>query len=54
MPRIRAAGIEEHHETVWADLAEAMCRLPLECDYDSINTGRISARSGYRLGPATA
>ena len=23
MPRIRGASIEEHHEMVWADLAEA-------------------------------
>jgi AcrR family transcriptional regulator len=46
MPRIRGASIEEHHEMVWADLAEAMRQLLLERDYDSINMGHIAARAG--------
>ena len=46
MPRIRGASIEEHHEVVWADLAEAMRQLLLERDYDSINMGHIAARAG--------
>lgn len=46
MPRIRGASIEEHHELVWADLAEAMRQLLLEQDYDSINMGHIAARAG--------
>ncbi|MGZ3145734.1 helix-turn-helix domain-containing protein [Lentzea chajnantorensis] len=46
MPRIRAATIEEHHEMVWADLAEAVRQLLLERDYDSINMGHIAARAG--------
>lgn len=31
---------------VWADLAEAMRRLLLERDYDSINMGHIAAQAG--------
>ena len=46
MPRIRAATIEEHHEMVWADLAEAMRHLLLERDYGSINLGHIATRAG--------
>lgn len=46
MPRIRGASIGEHHEMVWADLAEAMRELLLERDYDSINMGHIAARAG--------
>ena len=46
MPRIRGASIEEHHEMVWADLADAMRQLLLERDYDSINMGHIAARVG--------
>ncbi|WP_327394532.1 TetR/AcrR family transcriptional regulator [Streptomyces phaeochromogenes] len=46
MPRIRGASIEEHHEMVWADLAEATRQLLLERDYDSINMGHIAARAG--------
>ncbi|NJP32872.1 TetR/AcrR family transcriptional regulator [Micromonospora thermarum] len=46
MPRIRGANVEEHHEMVWADLAEAMRQLLLERDYDSINMGHIAARAG--------
>ncbi|MFY1672687.1 TetR/AcrR family transcriptional regulator [Plantactinospora sp. WMMB334] len=46
MPRIRGASIEEHHEMVWADLAEAMRQLLLERDYDSINMGHIATRAG--------
>ena len=46
MPRIRGASITEHHEMVWADLAEAMRQLLLERDYDSINMGHIAARAG--------
>jgi len=46
MPRIRGASIEEHHEMVWTDLAEAMRQLLLECDDDSINMGHIAARAG--------
>jgi AcrR family transcriptional regulator len=46
MPRIRGASISEHHEMVWADLAEAMRQLVLERDYDSINMGHIAARAG--------
>jgi AcrR family transcriptional regulator len=46
MPRIRGASIEEHHEMVWADLAEAMRHLLRERDYDSINMGHIAARAG--------
>jgi AcrR family transcriptional regulator len=46
MPRIRGASIEEHHEMVWADLAEAMRQLLLERDYDAINMGHIAARAG--------
>lgn len=46
MPRIRGASIEEHHEMVWADLAEAMSQLLLERDYDSIKMGHIAARAG--------
>ncbi|HEY0812149.1 MAG TPA: TetR/AcrR family transcriptional regulator [Pseudonocardia sp.] len=46
MPRIRGASVEEHHEMVWADLAEALRRLLLERDYDSINMGHIAARAG--------
>lgn len=46
MPRIRGASIEEHHEMVWADLAEAMRQLLLERDYDSINMAHIAGRAG--------
>lgn len=46
MPRIRGASIGEHHERVWADLAEAMRQLLFERDYDSINMGHIAARAG--------
>ncbi|NEB78649.1 helix-turn-helix transcriptional regulator, partial [Streptomyces sp. SID14478] len=46
MPRIRGASIEEHHEMVWADLAEAMRQLLRERDYDSINMGHIATRAG--------
>jgi AcrR family transcriptional regulator len=46
MPRIRGASIEEHHEMVWADLAEAVRQLVLERDYDSITMGHIAARAG--------
>ena len=46
MPRIRGASIEEHHEQVWNDLAEAMRQLLLERDYDSITIGHIAARAG--------
>ena len=46
MPRIRAATIEEHHEMVWADLAEAMRQLLLERDYDSITMGHLAERAG--------
>jgi AcrR family transcriptional regulator len=46
MPRIRGTSIEEHHEMVWADLADAMRQLLLERDYDSINMGHIAARVG--------
>jgi AcrR family transcriptional regulator len=46
MPRIRGASIGQHHQMVWADLAEAMRRLLLERDYDSITMGHIAARAG--------
>jgi AcrR family transcriptional regulator len=46
MPRIRGASIEQHHEMVWADLAEAMRQLLLERDYDSITMGHIATRAG--------
>ncbi|WP_328609877.1 TetR/AcrR family transcriptional regulator [Amycolatopsis sp. NBC_00345] len=46
MPRIRGASIGEHHEMVWADLAEAMRQLLVERDYDSINMGHLAARAG--------
>ncbi|WBQ08449.1 TetR/AcrR family transcriptional regulator [Kribbella sp. CA-293567] len=46
MPRIRGTSIEEHHELVWAELAEAVQQLLLEHDYDSINMGQIAARAG--------
>jgi AcrR family transcriptional regulator len=46
MPRIRGVNIEEHHELVWADLAEAIRQLLLERDYESINMGHIAARAG--------
>ena len=46
MPRIRGVNLEEHHELVWADLAEAIRQLLLERDYDSINMGHIAARAG--------
>jgi AcrR family transcriptional regulator len=46
MPRIRGVNLEEHHELVWADLAEAIRQLLLERDYESINMGHIAARAG--------
>jgi AcrR family transcriptional regulator len=46
MPRIRGTSIEEHHELVWADLAEAVRELLIERDYESINMGHIAARAG--------
>ncbi|WP_431919225.1 TetR/AcrR family transcriptional regulator [Micromonospora wenchangensis] len=46
MPRIRGASIEEHHELVWADLAEALRQLLRERDFDSITMGHIAARAG--------
>lgn len=46
MPRIRGASIGEHHDLVWADLAEAIRQLLLEQDYDSITMGHIAARTG--------
>ena len=46
MPRIRGASIEEHHEMVWAALAEAVRHVLLERDYDSITMGHIAARAG--------
>ncbi|MFD5828806.1 TetR/AcrR family transcriptional regulator [Lentzea sp. NPDC060358] len=46
MPRIRAATIEEHHELVWAGLTEAVRRLLLERDYDSLTLGHIATEAG--------
>ncbi|MBB2947796.1 AcrR family transcriptional regulator [Actinoplanes lutulentus] len=46
MPRIRGASIGEHHEMVWAGLAEAMRQLLAERDYDTINMGHIAASTG--------
>ncbi|MGC4895954.1 TetR/AcrR family transcriptional regulator [Micromonospora sp. DT31] len=46
MPRIRGVNLEEHHELVWASLAEAIRQLLLERDYESINMGHIAARAG--------
>ena len=46
MPRIRGANIGEHHELVWSDLADAMRRLLLERDYDSITMGHLATRAG--------
>ncbi|MEU1984543.1 TetR/AcrR family transcriptional regulator [Nocardia sp. NPDC019395] len=46
MPRIQGASIEEHHEKVWTDLAEALRQLLLERDYDSITMGHIATRAG--------
>jgi AcrR family transcriptional regulator len=46
VPRIRGDSIEEHHEMVWAALAEAVRRLLLERDYDSITMGHIAAEAG--------
>ncbi|MEV0133791.1 helix-turn-helix domain-containing protein [Dactylosporangium sp. NPDC050688] len=46
MPRILGASIEEHHEMVWAGLAEAMRQLLLERDYDAITMGHLAARTG--------
>jgi AcrR family transcriptional regulator len=46
VPRIRGGSLEEHHELVWADLADATRRLLLERDYDSINLGHIAAEAG--------
>ncbi|AXB47044.1 TetR/AcrR family transcriptional regulator [Amycolatopsis albispora] len=46
MPRIRGASIEEHHEMVWAGLAEALRQLLLERDYDTITLGHIATRAG--------
>ncbi|WP_063061196.1 TetR/AcrR family transcriptional regulator [Nocardia sienata] len=46
MPRIRGSSIEEHHEMVWADLAEALRQLLLEYEYDAIKMGHIAARAG--------
>lgn len=46
MPRIRGANIGEHHEMVWADLAEAVRQLLAERDYDSITMGHIATRAG--------
>ncbi len=46
MPRIRGATISEHHEMVWADVADAMRQLLLERDYDSITMGHIAERAG--------
>ncbi|WP_367124639.1 TetR/AcrR family transcriptional regulator [Streptomyces phytohabitans] len=46
MPKIRGASIEEHHERVWADLAEALRQLLRERDYGSLTMGHIAARAG--------
>ncbi|GAA0547902.1 hypothetical protein GCM10010172_32190 [Paractinoplanes ferrugineus] len=46
MPRIRGTSIDEHHEMVWAALAEAIRELLLEQDFDAINMGHIAARAG--------
>jgi AcrR family transcriptional regulator len=46
MPRIRGASISEHHEMVWAGLADAMRQLLRERDYDAITMGHIAARTG--------
>jgi AcrR family transcriptional regulator len=46
MPRIRAANLEDHHEKVWDDLAEAVRQLLEERDYGSINMGHIATRAG--------
>lgn len=46
MPRIRGASIDEHHELVWADLAEALRQLLLDHDFDAISMGHIAARAG--------
>jgi AcrR family transcriptional regulator len=46
MPRIRGASIEEHHEMVWTDLAEALRELLAERDYDTITMGHIATRAG--------
>jgi AcrR family transcriptional regulator len=46
MPRIRGASIEEHHEMVWTDLAEALRQLLAERDYDTITMGHIATRAG--------
>jgi AcrR family transcriptional regulator len=46
MPRIRGASIADHHERVWADLADAMRHLLGERDYESITMGHLAARAG--------
>ncbi|RFU82217.1 TetR/AcrR family transcriptional regulator [Streptomyces triticagri] len=46
MPRIWGASLEEHHQKVWDDLAEATRQLLLERDYESITMGHIAARAG--------
>jgi AcrR family transcriptional regulator len=46
VPRIRGDSIEQHHEMVWAGLAEALRQLLLESDYDSITMGHIAVRAG--------
>jgi AcrR family transcriptional regulator len=46
MPRIRGATIGEHHEMVWADLAQAVRQLLSERDYDSITMGHIATKAG--------
>jgi AcrR family transcriptional regulator len=46
MPRIRGASIDEHHEMVWADLAEALRQLLLDHDFDSITMGHIAGHAG--------
>ena len=46
MPRIRGASIEEHHELVWAGLAQALRHLLRERDYDAITMGHIASRAG--------
>ncbi|MFG1922676.1 TetR/AcrR family transcriptional regulator [Cryptosporangium sp. NPDC048952] len=46
MPRIRGVSIGEHHEKVWADLAEAVRELLLERGYETITMGHIATRAG--------
>lgn len=57
MPRIMADSLDEHHELVWNNLAQAVADLLADHSYESISLAQIADRAGvarntlYRYAP---